>query len=83
MGSSDIDWIVEKASELLMDKVEESPLEEEDIELAFEIFAEPRLRKISNSFSDRDEYTEAANRIRIRLHEIAKELNDEHWVEEG
>lgn len=82
MGSSDVDWIVEKASELLRDKVEEEPLDEEDIDLAFEIFAEPRLRKISDSFSDKDEYTEAANEVRVKLHEAAKELNEEYWVEE-
>lgn len=81
MGSTDIEWIVEKASELLADKVNEGPLKEEDINLAFEIFAEPRLRKISDSFSDKDEYTEAANRVRVKLHETAKELNEEHWSE--
>lgn len=81
MGSSDIDWIVEKASELLADKVEDGPLDEEDINLAFEIFAEPRLRKLSDSFSDKDEYTEAANEVRVKLHEVAKELNEEHWGE--
>lgn len=81
MGSSDIDWIVEKASELLADKVEDEPLDEDDINLAFEIFAEPRLRKISDSFSDKDEYTEAANQIRVKLHEVAKELNEERWGE--
>lgn len=83
MGNSDIDWIAEKASELLADKVEDGPLEEEDINLAFEIFAEPRLRKISDSFSDEEEYTEAANQIRVKLHEVAKELNEEHWSGEG
>ncbi|KXA91621.1 hypothetical protein AKJ57_00615 [candidate division MSBL1 archaeon SCGC-AAA259A05] len=81
MGHSDVDWIAEKASELLMDKVEEAPLDEEDINLAFEIFAEPRLKKISDSFSDKSEYTEAANKIRVKLHEVAKELNEEHWGE--
>lgn len=81
MGSSDIDWIVEKASELLVDKVQDGPLEEEDIDLAFEMFAEPRLEKISDSFSDRDEYIEAANEVRVKLHEVADELNKEHWAE--
>lgn len=81
MGTTDIEWIVEKASELLADKVNEGPLKEEDINLAFEIFAEPRLRKISDSFSDKDEYTEAANRVRVKLNETAKELNEEHWSE--
>ena len=82
MGSSDIDWIVEKASELLMDKVNDGPLKEEDIDLAFEMFARPRLKKIEDSFSDEDEYTEAANEVRVKLHEVAQELNEKHWSEE-
>lgn len=81
MGSSDIEWIVEKSSELLADKVEDGPIEEEDINLAFQIFAEPRLDKISDSFSDEKEYNEAANKIRVRLHKVAKELNEKNWSE--
>lgn len=79
MGSSDIDWIVQKASELLMDKVEDGPLDEDDVDLAFELFARPRLDKISDSFSDEAEYNEASNEVRVRLHEVAKELNEERW----
>lgn len=79
MENSDLEWIVEKSSELLVDKVEEGPIGEEDIDLAFEIFAEPRLTKISDSFAGKSEYTEAANKVRIRLHEVAKELNEKHW----
>lgn len=82
MSSDDVDWIVEKAAELLIDKVEDGPLKEEDINLAYQMFVEPRLRKISDSFSDVDEYTEATNEIRIRLHEIADELNRENWGDE-
>lgn len=82
MTDADIDWIVEKASELLQDKVEDGPLTEEDINLAFEMFAAPRLEKISDSFSDEDEFTEAANKVRVKLHKVAQELNGEHWPEE-
>ena len=82
MGSSDIDWIVEKASELLVDKVNDGPLKEEDIDLAFEMFARPRLKKIQDSFSDEDDYTEAANEVRVKLHEVAQDLNEEHWSED-
>lgn len=82
MGSSDIDWIVEKASELLVDKVNDGPLKEEDIDLAFEMFAQPRLKKIQDSFSDEDDYTEAANEVRVKLHEVAQDLNEEHWSED-
>ncbi len=78
-----MDWIVEKASELLMDKVNDAPLKEEDIDLAFEMFAEPRLEKIRDSFSDEDEYTEATNEVRVKLHEVAQELNEEHWSDQG
>lgn len=81
MGSTDIDWIIEKASELLVDKVEDGPLKEEDIDLAFDIFAEPRLKKIKNSFNTEEEYNEAANQVRVGLHEVAQELNKEHWSE--
>ncbi len=81
MGSTDIDWIVEKSSELLADKVEDGPVGEDDINLAFQIFAEPRLDKISDSFSGEEEYNEAANEIRVKLHEVAKKLNEEHWGE--
>lgn len=82
MGSDDIEWIVEKASELLVDKVEDGLLKEEDINLAYQMFVEPRLRKISDSFSDVDEYTEATNEIRIRLHEVADKLNKQRWGDE-
>ncbi len=81
MGSTDIDWIIEKATELLVDKVEDGPLKEEDIDLAFEIFAEPRLKKIRDSFDTQEEFTEAANNVRVKLHERAQELNDKHWSE--
>lgn len=82
MGSDDIDWIAEKAAELLVDKVEDGPLKEEDINLAYQMFVEPRLRRISDSFSDVEEYKKATNEIRIKLHEIADELNREHWGDE-
>ena len=82
MGSSDVEWIVEKASELLRDKVNDGPLKEDDIDLAFEMFARPRLKKIEDSFSDEDEFTEAANEVRVKLHEVAQELNEENWSEE-
>jgi len=79
MGSTDIDWIVEKAEELLADKVEEEPLTEEDVDLAFDIFADPRLEKIRDSFSDEEEYNEAINEVRVGLHKAAKKLNKKHW----
>ncbi len=82
MADTDIDWIVEKASELLRDKVRDGPLKEEDIELAFEMFAQPRLEKMSDSFSDEEEFNEAVNKVRIKLHDAAKKLNKERWPDE-
>ncbi|KXA93373.1 hypothetical protein AKJ37_05235 [candidate division MSBL1 archaeon SCGC-AAA259I09] len=81
MENVEIDWVVDKASELLADKIEEGPLTEEDINLAFEMFAKPRLRKMSDSFSGEEEYTEAENEVRVRLHEVANKLNEENWSE--
>lgn len=81
MGKTDIEWIVEKASELLEDKVREQPLEDEDVQLAFDIFAEPRLSKISDSFSDEEGYNEAAEKVKVRLHEVAQNLNEKYWEE--
>ncbi len=81
MGSTDIEWIVEKASELLVDKVEDGPLKEEDVDLAFDIFAEPRLNKIRDSFENEEEFNKAANKVRIKLHEFSQELNEEYWSE--
>lgn len=82
MEKPELDWIVEKASELLSDKVEEAPLKEEDVDLAFEIFADPRLKKVSESFDSEEEYTKAVNYVRVKLHEVSKKLNEEHWPEE-
>ena len=82
MTLEEIDWIIQKASELLADKVQDGPLTEADIGVAFDIFANPRLKKISDSFSSRDEYTKAVNHVRVKLHEVAQQLNAEHWSNE-
>lgn len=79
MAQRELDWIVEKASELLADKVQDAPLTEKDIELAHQIFARPRLQKISSSFGSEEEYTKAINHVRTKLHEVAKRLNAECW----
>jgi len=46
--SSELDWIVQKTVELLVDKVKDAPLTDRDIDLAFEIFARPRLEHLSS-----------------------------------
>ena len=63
----------------MADKVQDGPLTERDIELAHEIFARPRLQKISSSFESEEEYTRAVNHIRTKLHEVAKRLNAKYW----
>jgi len=76
---SELDWIVEKASELLVDKVKDAPLTDRDIKLAFEIFAQPRLKRLSETFSDEREQRRAVDHIMIKLQELARRLNAEHW----
>lgn len=79
MRDLELKWIVQKASELLHDKAAEKPLDEDDIELAFSIFAESRLAKISKSFESREEYEEAVDWVKEELRNVANELNEEHW----
>jgi len=76
---SELDWIVKKASELLADKVKDAPLTDRDIKLAFEIFAQPRLKRLSETFSDEKEQGRAVDHIMIKLQELARRLNAEHW----
>jgi len=76
---SELDWIVQKASELLTDKVKDGPLTDRDIKLAFEIFAQPRLKRLSETFSDEQEQRRAVDHIMIKLQELARRLNTEHW----
>ena len=71
----ELEWISQKASELLLDKVRDAPLTDRDIELAFEIFARPRLQKLT----DAKKCEEAASQIMEKLRWRARELNDEHW----
>lgn len=76
---SELDWIVEKASELLVDKVKDGPLMDRDIKLAFEIFAQPRLKRFSETFTDEKEQRRAVDHIMIKLEELARRLNMEYW----
>lgn len=79
MTERELDWISQKASELLLDKVCEAPLTDRDIELAFEIFAKPRLQKLAGGKG----YERAADQIMEKLRERARELNDKHWREKA
>ena len=77
--TSELDWIVQKTTELLTDKVKDAPLTDRDIELAFEMFAKPRLERLSNAFKNDLERRQAQDFIMMKLQERAKQLNAEHW----
>ncbi len=76
---SELDWIVQKTTELLADKVKDAPLTDRDIELAFEMFAKPRLERLSNAFKNELERRQAQDFIMMKLQERAKQLNAEQW----
>ncbi len=75
----ELDWIVQKATELLADKVKDAPLTDHDIELAFEMFARPRLNRLSDTFKSELERRQARDFIMMKLQERAKQLNAEQW----
>ncbi|MFN4133350.1 MAG: hypothetical protein ACK4GQ_03165 [Candidatus Hadarchaeales archaeon] len=76
---SELNWIVEKASEMLSDKVKDGPLSDKDLEVAFELFAKPRLTTIESSFSSDLERAQARDYIMMKLQDRMKQLNSEHW----
>lgn len=77
--SSELDWIVQKTAELLVDKIKDAPLTDRDIDLAFEMFARPRLEHLAASFESELERRQARDFIMMKLQERAKQLNAEHW----
>lgn len=76
---SELDWIVQKASKLLVDKVKDGPLTDNDVKIAFEIFVQPRLKRLSETFADDRERERAVNQIMTKLQEFAHRLNAEQW----
>jgi methyl coenzyme M reductase subunit C-like uncharacterized protein (methanogenesis marker protein 7) len=76
---SELDWIVQKAAELLADKVKDAPLTDRDVELAFDVLARPRLEHLANSFESDSERRQARDFIMVKLQERTKQLNAEHW----
>lgn len=76
---SELNWIVEKASEMLNDKVKDAPLTDKDIEVAFDLFAKPRLAAIESSFTNPLEKAQARDYIMMKLQDRMKQLNSEHW----
>lgn len=75
---SELDWIVRKAYELLEDKVKDGPLTDGDVKLAFEIFAQPRLRKLFEGQAE-VEHKRAADYVMMELQERARQLNLKRW----
>jgi len=76
---SELDWIVQKAAELLADKVKDAPLTDRDVEMAFDILARPRLAHLADSFGSESERRQARDFIMVKLQERIKQLNAEHW----
>lgn len=79
MQSQELDWIVQKSAELLVDKVKDAPLTDRDIELAFEMFAKPRLEHLKESLGSELERRQARDFIMMKLQERVKQLNAEQW----
>lgn len=77
--SQELDWIVQKSAELLVDKVKDAPLTDRDIELAFDMFAKPRLEHLKESLGSELERRQARDFIMMKLQERVKQLNAEHW----
>ena len=78
---SQLDWIVEKASEVLEDKVKDGPLTDRDVEMAYDLFAAKRLKQLIRPSSGFDE-VQAENYIKMKLQEKMKQLNRETWGRE-
>jgi hypothetical protein len=74
----ELEWIAQKAAELLRDKVKEAPLTKQDVELALDVFAIPRLRKL-NELDTEQKFKQALDEIRTELEEQAVKLNMEYW----
>lgn len=79
---SQLDWIVEKASELLVDKVKDAPLSDADVDMAFELFAAKRLRQLGHSLGGEAGMVQAKNYILMKLQERARQLNLQTWGKE-
>ena len=63
---SELDWTVQKASELLADKVKDAPISDRDIDPAFEMSIKPRLEKIPESFTSELEHRRARDLVQER-----------------
>ena len=77
--SKALDWIAQKAAELLEDKVKDAPLTSRDIDMAFDAFARPRLEHLTKAADSEAERRQAYDFIIVKLQERTKQLNAEHW----
>lgn len=78
----ELEWIAQKAAGLLQDKVKEAPLTKRDVELALDVFAIPRLRKLPDELNTGEKFKDAVEEIRKELRERAIKLNLERWQKE-
>ena len=76
---SHLNRIVDKASELLADKVKDAPLSDRDVEIAYELFAKSRLDQLKSSFKNSFDEAQARNYVLIKLQEKAKQFNTDAW----
>ena len=77
--TQELEWITEKSAEILQDKVTSAPLTKQDVELALDVFAIPRLKKLSNELNTEEKFKDAVEEIRKELQERAIKLNLERW----
>ena len=77
--TQELEWIAEKSAEILQDKVTSAPLTKQDVELALDVFAIPRLKKLSNELGTEEKFKDAVEEIRKELQERAIKLNLERW----
>jgi hypothetical protein len=80
MEENEVDWIAAKAWEFLGDKVRDAPLTRREVEMAFDIFARPRVQRLRLSDFER---RQVEDRIMAKLEERARQMNLEHWKKEG
>ncbi len=80
-GADEITWIAFKAGEFLEDKARDSPLTKKDVEMAFDIFARPRLQKLR--LQGNFERRQVEDQIIAKLEEKARRLNSEQWGKDG
>jgi len=80
MEENEVDWIAAKAWEFLGDKVKDAPLTKKEVEMAFDIFARPRVLRLGLSEFER---RQVEDRIMAKLEERAKQMNLEYWKKEG